>query len=133
MTPEEYVKLSDDYQEITSICDGLNHELVSALLKKKYIKAQMTGYKLQKQLEQGKQFGFKYYGNTIIIENIIGAVTPFTKENTNLNINAAERFIVKIKVEYTDTNGNKQYRNIPVNGIYEYVDPASINPNEYQF
>lgn len=134
MTPEEFVKLSNEYQEMTSICDGLKYDFIESILKKKYIWAQMTVYRLQQKMKDGKQFCFKWYGNIIIINQIVGAQNPLIKTKIeDLSIHKIECFNVEIKVEFIDKYGNKQWRDIPVNGIWEYIDPQNIDPNEYEF
>ena len=134
MTPEEFVKLSNEYQEMTSICDGLKYDFIESILKKKYIRTQMTVYKLQQKMKDGKQFCFKWYGNTIIINQIVGALNPLTKVRIDeISVQKAECFNVEVKVEFIDKYGNKQWRDIPVNGIYEHVDPKKIDPSKYEF
>ena len=134
MTPEEFVKLSDEYQEINSICNGLKYDLIESILKKKYIWTQMAVHKLQQKMKDGKQFCFKWYGNTIIINQIVGAQNPFIKTKIeDLSVQKADCFNVEVKVEFIDKYGNKQWRDIPVNEIYEHVDPKKIDPNEYEF
>ena len=134
MTQEEFVKLSDEYQEMTSICDGLKYDFIESILKKKYIWAQLVVYRLQQKMKDGKQFCFKWYGNTIIINQIVGAQNPLIKTKIeDSSVQYAEHFNVEVKVEFIDKYGNKQWRDIPVNGIYEHVDPKKIDPSKYEF
>lgn len=134
MTPEEFVKLSNEYQEMTSICDGLKYDFIESILKKKYMWAKLSVYKLQQKMKDGKQFCFKWYGNTIIINQIVSALNPLIKVRIDeINVQTAELFNAEVKVEFIDKYGNKQWRDIPINGICEYIDPQNIDPNEYEF
>ena len=134
MTPEEFVKLSNEYQEQISICNGLKYDFIESILKKKYIQSQLLVYKLQEKMKQGKKFYFKWYGNTITINQIVGALNPLIKMRIDeVNVQKVELFNVEIKVEFIDKYGDKQWRDIPSNGIFEHVDPESIDPSEYEF
>ena len=134
MTPEEFVKLSNEYQEQISICNGLKYDFIESILKKKYIQSQLLVYKLQEKMKQGKKFYFKWYGNTFVINHIVGVLNPLIKTKIeDLSVQKVECFNVEVKVEFIDKYGDKQWRDIPVNGIFEYVDPEKIDPSEYEF
>lgn len=134
MTPEEYKKTVDKYHEVISTCDELRHVLIETLLKQKYIRAQLFVHNLQNKIDGGKKFYFKWYGNMSIIENVVDAVNPLTKVKVeDLSIQKTETFNAEIKVEYIDKYGHKQYRDIPMNGIYEFVDSKTIDSSEYEF
>lgn len=134
MTPQEFVKLSDECQEMKSICAGLKYDYIESVLKLQYIKAQLLCHRIQEKMKQGKFFHFKWYGHTHFINQIVSVQNPLIKRKVeDFNTSNVETFYVDVKVEYIDEYKNKKYVDIPINGICEYVDPQKINPDDYVF
>ena len=135
MTPEEFVKVCEDFNELKSVQNGLKYDLAINILKTKYTQTQMYFYKIQEGMKNGKQYNFSLYRKSYFIKNLVKVINPITESGicNNLSIFRAESYNGEIIVEYENKNGEIKTHQVPYNSIKEYVDPESIDPKEYKF
>ena len=134
MTPEEFVMVCEDYEEFQSIYDGMKGDFINVILILKKLRAQKSLYKFQENMKQGKVYCCKYYGHTFTIKEFIGVVDPREKVDINtITVTSAELITPEIEVDVYNKLNEPLIKKIPYDGIFEYIDPKTINPQEYEF
>lgn len=111
----------------------LVEETIREHLHKKFIHAQIHMYKVNDGLKHGKEYRAKYYGQNLKIKNCIMVIDPLTQYSIDkLNLSSMESIEPKMSV-MIETNKGLVKKDITYYAVKEYINPETINPNEYEF
>lgn len=128
---EVYNKLNAELQETKKACDRLYSELIATILKKRRLRTEILVYRHKEYMSAGNKTAFNIRSQTYIINKIGDVVDNYV--STDMTISEAETYEYYVTVEYTDTDGNTRSKNILPSKIFLYIEPESINPNDYEF
>lgn len=127
--------LSSNLKEEREEYDKLVHRVIDKFLYKRELKAKIHMFKIKKNMLNGKKYHTRYYGKDIMIEDVIGVHWDKQTEATKhlLNLSSMESCYPRIKCVVENELGEFIEKSFIYYNIKEYIDPDSINPEDYKF